>query len=167
LNTDYFRFEIQFKIKLVYFICVELIAVVTMPESLPNWVAEEVSGSKFEADENFKGTGYFLDLNEKENIGDIQFYERLPEGRFIVSVDIPKSIKITDLKKGELYLFEIKIFKSVLSDKVKQFLEEQYQVKVETIYKYELVSSEELKEPSEGPEKESVKAEEESDDDED
>ena len=138
-----------------------------MPESLPNWVAEEVSVSKFEADENFKGTGYFLDLNEKEHIGDIQFYERLPEGRYIVSVDIPKSIKIGDLKKGELYLYEIKIFKSVLSDKVRKFLEEHYQVKVDTIYKYELISSEELKEASEGPKAESVKIEEESDDDED
>lgn len=117
-----------------------------MSKELPKWVAEEIQNAKFESADTFKGTGYFLDLNPKENNADIQLYDQLPEGRYIVTADLPDSVKIDALKRGDIYLFEIKIFKAGLSDKVKQYLAEHYQINMDTIYKYEMASAEEFKE---------------------
>lgn len=116
-----------------------------MPERLPRWVAEEVSNVKWEAADTFTGTGYFLDLNSKEKNVDIQLYEPSPEGRYIVTADVPDSIKMDELKKREVYLFNIKTYRSGLSDKVKQFLAERYQVRMGSIFRYEMISAEEVK----------------------
>ncbi len=117
-----------------------------MPENLPSWVAEEVSKAKWEAVDNFSGTGYFLDLNVKEKTADIQFYDPLPDGRHIITVDVSSNVGKGELKVGELYLFQVKIYKASLSDKVKQFLTEHYQINMDAIYRYEMMSVEELKE---------------------
>lgn len=113
-----------------------------MSKSLPNWVAEEISNSKWEVIDTFSGSGYFLDLNSKERNVDIQFYESLPGDRYIITADIPENFNMNEFIKGDVYLFSVKIFKSVLSDKVKDFLTEQYQTNMDTINKYELVSAE-------------------------
>ncbi|MFC1755504.1 hypothetical protein ACFL96_19290 [Thermoproteota archaeon] len=117
-----------------------------MPKTLPNWVAEEISDSKWEVVDTFNGSGYFLDLNLKEKNADIQFYETLPGGRYIINADVPNTLKMDEYKKGDVYVFSIKIFKSVLSDKVKEFLAEQYQTNMEDINKYELISAEAISE---------------------
>jgi hypothetical protein len=113
-----------------------------MPDNLPTWVAEEISNTKWEPADSFKGTGYFLDTNPKEKTADIQLYEPSPEGRYVLNIDVPDSIPVNELKKGEVYQVEIKTYRSMLSDKVKQFLEENYQVKMETVFRYELISAE-------------------------
>ncbi len=113
-----------------------------MSKGLPKWIAEEVQNAQWEIANTFKGTGYFLELNPRENNADIQFYDPLPGSRYIVTADIPGSIKVDTLKKGEIYSFEIKIFKAVLSDKAKNFLNEQYQINMDAIYRYELMSAE-------------------------
>lgn len=113
-----------------------------MPKTLPNWVAEEISDSKWEVVDTFNGSGYFLDLNPKEKNTDIQFYEALPGGRYIITADVPDTLKMDEFIKGDIYVFSIKIFKSVLSDKVKEFLTNEYQTKLEDINKYELISAE-------------------------
>lgn len=115
---------------------------VGMPEKLPKWVAEEITNAKWEALDSFKATGYFLDVNSKDKTADVQLYDPSPEGRYILNVDLPSSIAIDALKRGEVYSFEIKTFKSVLSDKVKKFLAEEYQVTMEDIFRYEMVTSE-------------------------
>ncbi len=117
-----------------------------MPDKLPKWVAEEISNSKWKATETFKGSGYFLMTNSKEKNADIQFYEPLPEGRYIITADVPETIKVDNYEKGEVYVFTLQIYKSDLSDNVKQFLEEQYKMNMEIIHKYELTSVEELNE---------------------
>tara|TARA_B100000315_G_C14149686_1_gene395138 strand:+ start:194 stop:547 length:354 start_codon:yes stop_codon:yes gene_type:complete len=117
-----------------------------MPDKLPSWVAEEISNSKWKATDTFKGSGYFLMMNSKEKNADIQFYEPLPDGRHIVTADVPESIKVDGYERGEVYLFNLQIYKSDLSDKVKQFLEEQYKMNMEIIHKYELTSVEKLNE---------------------
>ena len=113
-----------------------------MSKGLPKWVAEEVQNASWETADTYKGTGYFLDINPKEKSVDIQFYDTLPEGRHIVTADIPGNIEADSLIKGEIYLLEIKRFKFELSGKVKQLLEEQYQINMEVIYRYELTSVE-------------------------
>ena len=113
-----------------------------MPKSLPNWVAKEISDSKWEVVNTFNGSGYFLDLNPKEKHADIQFYDTLPGGRYIITADVPETMKINEFIKGDVYAFSVQIFKSVLSDKVIKFLTEEYQTSMETINKYELISAE-------------------------
>ena len=115
---------------------------VGMPEKLPKWVAEEITNAKWEALDSFKASGYFLDVNSKDKTADVQLYDPSPEGRYILNVDVPSSITIDALKRGEVYSFEVKTFKSVLSDKVKKFLAEEYQVTMEDIFRYEIVTAE-------------------------
>ena len=117
-----------------------------MSDKLPNWVAEEISNAKWEPIDNFKGSGYFLDMNLKEKNVDIQFYEPLPEGRYIINADVLDTLKIDKFSKGEVYLFDVKIYKYIISDKIKQFLAEHYQMKMDVVYKYELVSVVDLNE---------------------
>ena len=115
---------------------------VGVPEKLPKWVAEEITNAKWEALDSFKASGYFLDVNSKDKTADVQLYDPSPEGRYILNVDVPGSITIDALKRGEVYSFEVKTFKSVLSDKVKKFLAEEYQVTMEDIFRYEIVTAE-------------------------
>ena len=117
-----------------------------MPNKLPSWVAEEISNSKWKPAGTFKGSGYFLEINSKEKNADIQLYETLPEGRHIITADIPETVKTDGFEKGEVYLFNLQIYKSEISDKVKHFLEEQYKMNMEIIHKYELISLEEFSE---------------------
>ncbi len=113
-----------------------------MPEKLPKWVAEEITNSKWEPLDSFKATGYFLDVNPNEKTADVQLYDPSPEGRYILNVDVPGNITIDALKKGEVYSYEIKTYKSVLSDKVKKFLADEYQVTMQDIFRYEMVTAE-------------------------
>lgn len=115
---------------------------VGVPEKLPKWVAEEITNAKWEALDSFKASGYFLDVNSKDKTADVQLYDPSPEGRYILNVDVPSSITLDALKRGEVYSFEVKTFKSVLSDKVKKFLAEEYQVTMEDIFRYEIVTAE-------------------------
>lgn len=113
-----------------------------MSKEVPKWVVEEVQNAKFESEDIFKGSGYFLDIFPKEKRADIQLYEKLKEGRYIITVDILDKIKIEELQKGEVYMFEVQRYKANLSDKVKEYLNEQYEMKMDDIYKYDLVSVE-------------------------
>jgi len=117
-----------------------------MPNKLPSWVAEEISNAKWKPTETFQGSGYFLDINSKEQNADIQLYEPLPEGRHIITADIPETVKTDGFEKGDVYLFNLQIYKSEISDKVKHFLEEQYKMNMKIIHKYELISLEEFSE---------------------
>jgi hypothetical protein len=112
-----------------------------MPEKLPKWVAEEITNAKWESLDSFKATGYFLDINPKNKTADVQLYDPSPEGRYILNVDVLNNIVIDELKRGEVYSFEIKTYKSVLSDKVKKFLTEEYQVAMDDIFKYEMITA--------------------------
>jgi len=110
---------------------------------LPKWAEDEINSiidSSFKEVETWEGTGYFLDIDEKNRKADVQFYEKLPVGKHIVTLDIPKSIKIADLMKGFVYDYKVKILKAPLSEKLVKFLKENLNIEMDCIYQFELES---------------------------
>jgi len=110
---------------------------------LPKWAEDEINSitdSSFKQVETWEGTGYFLDIDEKNRRADVQFYEKLPVGKHIVTLDMPKSIKIDDLMKGFVYGYKVKVLKAPLSDKLVTFLKENLNIDMDGIYKFELES---------------------------
>ena len=113
-------------------------------EAIPKWVAEEIKHAEFKDFEEWSGSGYILDVNKKEKKIDVQFYEKLPEGRYIATLDIPKDFDLDSLELAIVYLFKFKAFKATLSQKVVDFLKEKYNLQMDSIYRFELVSIEKL-----------------------
>ncbi|MHB1908182.1 MAG: hypothetical protein ACYCQJ_04825 [Nitrososphaerales archaeon] len=113
-------------------------------ESIPKWVAQEIQNAPFKEDEEWTGSGYILDINSKDRRIDVQFYEKLPEGRYIATLDVPKSVEIDKLELAVVYMFKFKAFKATLSDKVVNFLKEKYSLEMSNIYRFELESLERL-----------------------
>ena len=114
-----------------------------MSSELPKWAEDEINSitdSSFKQVETWEGTGYFLDIDEKNRKADVQFYEKLPVGKHIVTLDIPKSIKINDLTKGFVYGYKVKVLKAPLSKKLVTFLKENLDIDMDGIYKFELES---------------------------
>jgi len=112
-----------------------------MSTELPKWAEEEINlitASSFKQLESYEGTGYFLELDEENRKADVQFYEKLPVGKHIVTVSIPNSIKMGDLMKGFVYGYKVKILKAPLSDKLVKFLKENLNIDMDGIYQFEL-----------------------------
>lgn len=113
-------------------------------ENLPKWVAEEIRNAKFAQEEEWSGSGYILDINKEEKKIDVQFYEKLPEGRYIATLDLSPEFNPDSLELAIVYLFKFKAAKATLAPKVVSFLKEKYSVQMDSIYKFELVSVEKL-----------------------
>ncbi len=113
-------------------------------DNLPKWVAEEIRNAKFDSGEEWSGSGYILEINNEEKKVDVQFYEKLPEGRYIATLDLPADLKPESLDLGIIYMFKFKSAKATLSPKVVTFLKEKYSVAMDSIYRFELVSAEKL-----------------------
>jgi hypothetical protein len=115
-----------------------------MSESLPKWVAEEIKNAKFGNGEDWEGSGYILDLNKEQGKVDVQFYEKLPEGRYIATLELPVKFNADSLELGYVYMFKFKAFRAILPEKVTAFLKEKFDLKMDSIYRFELISAERL-----------------------
>jgi hypothetical protein len=113
-------------------------------ENVPKWVAEEIRNAKFDHEEEWSGSGYILDINKDEKKVDVQFYEKIPEGRYIATLDLSPSINNETLEIGIVYLFKFKASKATLDPKVVSFLKEKFSLDMDSIYKFELLSVEKL-----------------------
>ncbi|HKW05856.1 MAG TPA: hypothetical protein VJN71_11190 [Nitrososphaerales archaeon] len=120
-------------------------------ESFPKWIAEEIQLAKFDASEDWNGSGYILDINKKERKIDVQFYEKLPEGRHIATLDLADSINPDSLELAIVYMFRFKAFKAILSKKAVTFLKEKYKLDMENLYRFELQSIEKLDAEADSP----------------
>jgi len=118
--------------------------IIMATENLPKWVAEEIRDAKFDQGEEWSGSGYVLDINKDEKKVDVQFYEKLPEGRYIATLDLPSDFNLESLELALVYMFKFKASKAVLAPKVVTFLKEKYNVEMDSIYKFELISLEKL-----------------------
>ena len=111
-------------------------------DEIPDWVSDEIQNAKFKKPEELKRTGYILELYDADNKIDAQLYDPVEDGRHIVTMDLPKKIKIGDLEKGVVYEFTFDQHKAPLSKKVSEFLEKEKEIEMNAIYQFELKSVE-------------------------
>ena len=111
-------------------------------DEIPDWVSDEIQNAKFKKPEELKKSGYVLEFYYEDNKLDAQLYDPVEDGRHIVTMDVPKSIKIDDLLKGEVYEFVFDQHKAPLSKKVSEFLSKEKEIEMEAIYQFELKSLE-------------------------
>jgi hypothetical protein len=111
-------------------------------DDIPDWVSNEIQNAKFNKPEELKLTGYILELYEGDNKIDVQLYDALEDGRHIVTMDLTKKIKISELEKGVVYEFTFDQHKAPLSKKVSEFLAKEKEIDMNAIYQFELKSLE-------------------------
>lgn len=107
-------------------------------EDIPKWVQDEIQSAKFEKPKSETKTGYILEIFEQDGKADAQLYEPVEDGRHIVTLDLPKNIKPTDLERGVIYEFTIDSLKSPLSKKVIEYLKNEKEIEMEAIYQFNL-----------------------------
>jgi hypothetical protein len=127
-------------------------------ETLPKWVAEEIRNARFDHEEEWSGSGYILDINKDEKKIDIQFYEKLPEGRYIATLDLSPDIDANTLELALVYMFKFRAAKATLAPKVVSFLKEKYNLDMDSVYKFELFSAEKLDAEADSRPKEAAEA---------
>lgn len=107
-------------------------------DDIPDWVSDEIQNAKFEKPEELKRTGYILEIYDSDNKIDVQLYDPVEDGRHIVTLDLPKKIKISDLEKGVVYEFTFDQHKAPLSKKVSEYLQKEKEIYMNAIYQFEL-----------------------------
>jgi len=111
-------------------------------EEIPDWVSDEIKNAKFKKPEKMKTSGYVLEIYDADNKIDAQLYDPVEDGRHIVTMDLPKKIKLSDLEKGVVYEFTFEQHKAPLSKKVTEFLQKEKEIEMAAIYQFELKSLE-------------------------
>ena len=119
-------------------------------DEIPDWVSEEIQNAKFAKPAELKKTGYILEFYHDDGKLDAQLYDPVEDGRHIVTLDVPKDIKLDDLVKGEVYEFVFDQHKAPLSKKVTEYLQKEKEIEMAAIYQFELRSLELLDVGSEG-----------------
>lgn len=111
-------------------------------DDIPDWVTDEIQNAKFEKPEELKRSGYILEIYDADNKIDAQLYDPVEDGRHIVTMDLPKKIKPSDLQKGVVYEFTFDQHKAPLSKKVSEYLQKEKEIDMNAIYQFELKSME-------------------------
>jgi hypothetical protein len=111
-------------------------------DELPDWVSDEIQNAKFKKPEELKRSGYILDIFDIDKKIESQFYDPVEDGRHIVTLDLPKKIKVSDLEKGVVYEFIFDQHKAPLSKKVTEYLKKEKEIEMDAIYQFELKSLE-------------------------
>ncbi len=111
-------------------------------EDVPEWVSDEIQNAKFEKPVSQTNTGYVLEIYESDGKIDAQLYESVEDGRYIVTMDLPKNIKPADLERGVVYEFTFNSMKAPLSKKVVEYLKKEKEIEMNAIYQFELQSLE-------------------------
>ena len=107
-------------------------------DEMPEWVLEEIKNAKFEKPELLTRTGYILEIYEDDKKIDTQLYEEIEDGRHIVTMDLPKNIKLDQCEKGVVYEFAFNLHRAPLSKKVIDFLKKEKEIEMNAIYQFEM-----------------------------
>ena len=107
-------------------------------EDIPKWVTDEIQNAKFEKPVEQTKSGYILEIYDKDGKADAQLYDAVEDGRHIVTLDLPKSIKPNELERGVVYEFVFDSLKAPLSKKVVEFLKKEKEIEMEAIYQFNL-----------------------------
>lgn len=123
-------------------------------DDIPKWVTEEIQSAKFGKPEEITRAGYILEIYDPDNKADVQIYDPVEDGRHIITLDIPKKFKISDLLKGVIYEFKFDQLKAPLSQKVVDYLLKEKEIEMSAIYQFELKNIELIDEGSGNTEEE-------------
>ena len=107
-------------------------------EDIPSWVTEEIQNAKFEKPKSETKTGYLLEIYDKDGKADAQLYDAVEDGRHIITLDLPKTVKPDELERGLVYEFTFETLKAPLSKKVTDFLKKEKEIEMEAIYQFNL-----------------------------
>jgi hypothetical protein len=107
-------------------------------EGIPEWVSDEIQNAKFEKPVSQTRTGYILEIYENDGKIDVQLYEPVEDGRHIVTMDLPKTIKLNELERGVVYEFTFDSLKAPLDKKVVEYLKKEKEIEISAIYQFEL-----------------------------
>jgi len=113
-----------------------------MAKEIPKWAQDEIKNAKFGKPESITRTGYILEIYDKDKKIDTQLYEAVEDGRRIVTMDLLKKTKPSDLMKGVVYEFTFNSSKATLSDKLVEFLKKEMEIDMNAIYQFELTNLE-------------------------
>jgi hypothetical protein len=113
-----------------------------MAKEIPKWAQDEIKNAKFDKPESITRTGYILEIYDKDKKIDVQLYEAVEDGRRIVTMDLPKKSKPSDLMKGVVYEFTFNSSKASLSEKLVEFLKKEMEIEMSSIYQFELTNLE-------------------------
>ncbi len=116
-------------------------------KEMPAWAETEINSIKDESfvlEDRWEGTGYFLDIDKSNRLVDINFYEKLPIGKYIITARVKSSIDMDHLRKGIVYTYRINVLKAGLSDRLSKFLKENFNIDMNAVYRFELESLEPL-----------------------
>jgi hypothetical protein len=113
-----------------------------MAKELPKWAQDEIKNAKFGKPESLTRTGYILEIYDKDNKIDAQLYEEVEDGRRIITLDLPKKTKTSDLMKGVVYEFIFNSVKAPLSKKLIDLLKKEMEIDMDAIYQFELTQLE-------------------------
>ncbi|MBA4453583.1 MAG: hypothetical protein H2B05_01385, partial [Nitrosopumilaceae archaeon] len=106
-------------------------------DEIPEWVSDEIQNAKFKKPEELKRTGYILEIYDADNKIDTQLYDPVEDGRHIVTMDLPKKIKASDLERGVVYEFTFDQHKAPLSKKVTEYLQKEKEIEMAAIYQFD------------------------------
>ncbi len=107
-------------------------------EDIPSWVSDEIQNAKFEKPKSETKTGYLLEIYDKDGKVDAQLYDAVEDGRHIITLDLPKTVKPDELERGAVYEFTFDTLKSPLSKKVTDFLKKEKEIEMQAIYQFNL-----------------------------
>ena len=113
-----------------------------MAKELPQWAQDEIKNAKFGKPESQTLTGYILEIYDEDMKIDVQLYEEVEDGRRIITLDLPKKIKPTELMKGVVYEITFNSLKASLSKKIVEFLKKEMEIDMDAIYQFELTNLE-------------------------
>jgi hypothetical protein len=112
----------------------------------PDWLVKEVNNAEWAPIGTWNNTGYILDIEKGERRLDVEFYEKLPDGRHIITIDVPPQIGLDGLEKGVIYRFTFKAYRAELSPRAIEYLSKEFDVALDAIYRFELVAVERVEE---------------------
>jgi hypothetical protein len=107
-------------------------------DEFPDWIINEIKDAKFEKPEFITRTGYILEVYDGDKKIDVQLYEAVADGRHIVTMDLPKSVKPADCQRGVVYDFTFNLLKAPLPKKAVEFLKKEKEIEMEAIYQFEI-----------------------------
>jgi len=113
-----------------------------MAKEIPKWAQDEIKNAKFGKPESITRTGYILEIYDKDKKIDAQLYEAVEDGRRIITLDLPKKTKPSDLMKGVVYEFTFNSSRASLGEKLVEFLKKEMEIDMNAIYQFELTNLE-------------------------